>query len=366
LSQFRPPSCGVRASFLLQSYKSSIAENPGAIICFIIHQFCSDGNPRDGLYHQRQILLRNASSPVSTLLYLLKITWAWKPKVENVLRRQFPAILLAATLTVVFSAASVLSAYVAITGTDDEVLIRSEGVCNYWWAPSFDEAPMASFWSTQRQIFQESAGYVRDCYLTEPSVSEKLPTCKAFVRPRISFNITTGVECPFPGKQLCRNSTEGPIRLESEKINSNTHLGINAEQGDQVDFLQFMICTPVADTPETGYVSEDKSSRITYPSGGNGTIHERYFYYGPGSGNEDPQSNLTAEAISINTNRLQPYFFQANQAFSMNTSGNSFLPLPELQPVNSDLTLVILTNNVRYTSSFQDTLFGTQTYDNVT
>src|SRR6266498_3374339 len=49
-----------------------------SIIRFIIHQFRSTGEPRDGLYHQKQVTLRNTTSQTEILWKLSALTWSWK------------------------------------------------------------------------------------------------------------------------------------------------------------------------------------------------------------------------------------------------------------------------------------------------
>ncbi|KAH8893025.1 hypothetical protein GQ53DRAFT_646127, partial [Thozetella sp. PMI_491] len=48
------------------------------IIGFSLHRFLSTPTSEDGLHHQRQVILRNSSSPLDVAWTLLRVALAWK------------------------------------------------------------------------------------------------------------------------------------------------------------------------------------------------------------------------------------------------------------------------------------------------
>ena len=145
-----------------------------AIISFIAHQVRSDGNARDGLYHQRQTILRNANGPLYSLIYQARISWAWRNRAAQTWRRQFPLLTLGVVHIALFTASSILTSEVATAHTNGQVLLRGETPCQWWVSPS-DDPDQTSFWTTQRGVFREARDYATTCYMSnsEPDRNHK-------------------------------------------------------------------------------------------------------------------------------------------------------------------------------------------------
>lgn len=83
------------------------------ISCFIAHVFIySRSQSQDGLYHQRQALLRNAFSSEAGLLNLFQLSWAWRKTAER-----FGVYSLAINLSQYFT--STKANYLTVTSTLD-------------------------------------------------------------------------------------------------------------------------------------------------------------------------------------------------------------------------------------------------------
>lgn len=93
------------------------------IACLAIHHALYSGTSQDGIYHQRQAVLRNAANGTSGLWSLLQINWTWRRHTQS---RPYWRILPLATFTLtivcVFSLASIFSSQVS-TSMGNEVLL---------------------------------------------------------------------------------------------------------------------------------------------------------------------------------------------------------------------------------------------------
>jgi hypothetical protein len=99
------------------------------IIRFILHQSRSTSEPRDGLYHQQQASLKNASSQSQTLLKFLTLSWSWRSIADKTARRSLPILLLVAFHLAMFTVAGLFTSRVAYSSS--EALLRG-GICGYF------------------------------------------------------------------------------------------------------------------------------------------------------------------------------------------------------------------------------------------
>jgi hypothetical protein len=72
---------------------------------YLLHTVGSKTDDQDGTYHQRQAILRNGSLPFDALWDLLRLSYAWRGRAKKVFRRVFPAICLAAIISLASVAA---------------------------------------------------------------------------------------------------------------------------------------------------------------------------------------------------------------------------------------------------------------------
>lgn len=82
------------------------------LCCFAIHLKLSTDISRDGLHHQRQAILRNATTDVTGLQGFLHLAWNWRNRTTRPVFRLLPVITLTALITATFYAASILSSQV--------------------------------------------------------------------------------------------------------------------------------------------------------------------------------------------------------------------------------------------------------------
>jgi hypothetical protein len=96
-----------------------------AIVSFIAHIALSREAAQDGIYHQRQAILRNSSSSSSGLWNLLRISWAWRRhRKASPFKRIFPLLLFSFITLSTFAVAGIFSSRVA-TSSGGKGLVSS-------------------------------------------------------------------------------------------------------------------------------------------------------------------------------------------------------------------------------------------------
>ncbi|KAF1959274.1 hypothetical protein CC80DRAFT_591329 [Byssothecium circinans] len=99
------------------------------ILAFIIHQRRVTEASRDGLHHQQQVILRNATTPGITSRQLLTLIPPWRKYTNKPFWRSMPLILVALFNLSVFFTAGILVTEVT-KSSGKEVLIRSPNCGN--------------------------------------------------------------------------------------------------------------------------------------------------------------------------------------------------------------------------------------------
>lgn len=82
------------------------------LFCYVMHARLSTSKPQDGLYHQRQVVLRNAATDVIGLQYFAELAWNWRNRASKMWTRLLPLSISTAMITAAFHAASILSSQV--------------------------------------------------------------------------------------------------------------------------------------------------------------------------------------------------------------------------------------------------------------
>lgn len=96
------------------------------LFCFIAHACLSAGaTPQDGLYHQRQAILRNATTGFIGLQYFVQLGWGWRNKALKSWLRIIPLITVTALLVVSFYVAGIFSSQVRLPASVSSFLAVS-------------------------------------------------------------------------------------------------------------------------------------------------------------------------------------------------------------------------------------------------
>ncbi|KAI1132832.1 hypothetical protein F5Y10DRAFT_291787 [Nemania abortiva] len=268
------------------------------IVCFAFHRLYAKATPQNAVYHQRQAILRNSSTPEGGILQLVWLAWANRDRGD----RFTPLLMAIVALFCIsaFTAAGGLSSQIS-TAVGTEVLIRSLN-CGKFILLSPSKAEM----------IDNAANYAQQCYST--STAGTLD-CGRFVTKKLTSSVDDRAMCPFKEK-MCR-STSKNLRIDSGYISSHEHFGINSP--DEFFVRQILHCAPIT---TTGYTSQRNTSI------GNFTL----YHYGSVIATPGWLDYVHA-AKSIESQ-------YANKSTVISTS--DFRPISSIQREDADVTLVFL------------------------
>jgi predicted small integral membrane protein len=217
-------------------------------LCFILHQTRST---TDGLYHQQQIILRNAITAPNALWSLARSAVVWKSRVAAPLGRSAPLIFITTFHIICFSAAGLLSSQIASTRAG-QALVDSTA-CGYpKQLPAIRTATALTTSSAELDVFNaqvllgrftltKSQAYVRACYNGD---SEETAECGHFVRRSLvgdQASVDMQAACPF-GRDACMTKA---FRVDSGLLDSNKDIGLNEPPKNSVSFRRVTTCAPI-------------------------------------------------------------------------------------------------------------------------
>lgn len=267
---------GALLTAFLAIFVTTAGTNFWRIICFAVHQLFSSEVAEDGLYHQRQAVLRNAANETSGINALFRLCWAWRGRADKSLKRMLPLLCLALVIVSIFAVAGILSSRLGQMG--DEVLISSPScgeldlLAPSWMNGTKTETIFFPFTARRAAYF---AQYAQSCY---SDLSGRIGNCGPFVKSHISSKITRNADCPFH-QSICRRNNRN-IRLESS-LNTISDLGLNTPLKYQSTIRVITSCGPLitAGHKETYNFSASE-------------VYTRYFY-GQNSVNRSDPINYT-------------------------------------------------------------------------
>lgn len=208
------------------------------IFCFALHHSFSSEAPQDGLYHQRQAILRTSGTGVAGLWSLSRIAWAWRKNAPRVARRMLPTIATSICIISAFGAASIFSSWIS-TAMGNEVLLSGRNCGWTTWSKLsiYQQATLLNSYSSQ--VVSSSADYVQRCY----AQGAQRQDCPSFVRVSLPGSLDNNYTCPFDDK-LCQFDF-GNVRLDSGLLDSHHDLGINAPMEERFSYRRITECAPL-------------------------------------------------------------------------------------------------------------------------
>lgn len=232
------------------------------LICFALHWALSSEAPQDGIYHQMQAVLRNATTSANGLRNFFLLAWAWRAHRGQVLSRLAPMIAFAALIALAFSVSSIFVSRVS-TSTGDDVLLKGSNCRPYFVQPlSLNLTSLSSsYWSQQGA---SSLNYARYCY-NGNVLKQK---CKTYIKDRLQYSKRLNFSCPFSNGMCLHNTSV--LQLDTGYLDSHTDFGINAAPDDRFAYRNVATCAPLR---RDGYVR-------TQPIPGNEQNVESFYFFG--------------------------------------------------------------------------------------
>ncbi|KAF1941655.1 hypothetical protein EJ02DRAFT_512318 [Clathrospora elynae] len=321
------------------------------ITCFAIHLRQSSAIPQDGIYHQRQAILKNSDNATAGLISWYQLLKAWRKVGHRPYRRVLPLGLLTATMAVGFTAASLLSSRIA-SAMGQEVLIRGScgvNILGHYIAgqdknPAVETSPefftvLVPFLAQRLVSF---SNYALSCY----SDNSNTHGCNTFLKPRLPFTSNRNASCPFQG-DIC-HLANGNLLLDTGYLDSHFDLGMNTRPEERFMYRRTTHCAPL--------VSKGYTTSVNFTTSGVETPYTQYSY-GPiyqspnATGNASyvyPQSSASDRLQSGKNTGFPEYtlgMVYANVINGSNAPNRAFTPIDALHRSDADVTLVFLSSN---------------------
>ncbi|KAF2142260.1 uncharacterized protein K452DRAFT_200233, partial [Aplosporella prunicola CBS 121167] len=315
------------------------------IVCFALHHWLSSEFPQDGLYHQRQAILRTSGTGVAGALALARTAWAWRKNATNISMRTVPIVALAITVAATFGAAGVFSSRIS-SSMGKEVLLTGKDCGWIAWVNASLYQQGAELVPYASQITSSSSDYNQRCY----SKGAGRQDCPTFVQINLPTTVDGNYSCPF-ADAVCK-SRYGNIRLDTGYLNSHHHLGMNAPKDERILYRRVTECAPLNTDNYT----------LPYPEGRNITS---YFYGTNVNGVGTTQLPITAQFSTDkpfkSTSQTSDYSVMSMVAF-VDTNKVEFVPIKELQRNDADVSLHFFSsNNVLFADKSDDAIYSAHT-----
>lgn len=182
------------------------------ILCFALHRFYSTSHAQDAIYHQRQAILRNSSSPEHGIRLLLQLLLTGR-RSKKPFRPVFAAFL-AVFCICAFTVAGGFSSRIP-TAIGNEVLLKSVN-CGYESGHSKTRSPYYPSTPYDAKILNNAANYAQQCYSNS---SASLVDCGRFVTQSIDGYVNKTAGCPFR-EEMCRRGSSN-LWLDTGYISSH-------------------------------------------------------------------------------------------------------------------------------------------------
>ncbi|KAK7994442.1 cytochrome p450 protein [Apiospora marii] len=298
------------------------------IFAIVFHQRYSTSNSRDAIgsrddiYRQRQIALRNSSSPESALTSFVGLMWTWRHAAKRSWLRLLPVTLFVFCSIVTFTVAGGFSSQISSAG---DVLLKGDNCqipnTNMW---SGDVSLADLLRSYLARFSNNIANYAKNCYSDQGS---GLLECSKFVT-RALPTASTDYEAPCPfASGICRRNNSN-IRLDTGQLHSNTLFGMNARQEDTFTWRYVLQCAPLETKGRTRNIISDNHTFTAYN-------------YGPMFTGSFDEVNYTYVVPDLETH---DHYFSRRQGNFINES-SSFYPDSSVDEHNGDVSLMFLSGN---------------------
>ncbi|QPC71273.1 hypothetical protein HYE68_002025 [Fusarium pseudograminearum] len=285
------------------------------IIAFTTHQFAAAGGKHDGLYYQRQVILRNVKSAPAAAWLFIQQAWHWRGIARSSYSRTLPLALFCIIYSVGFAILAVFSSQISDSASAYR-LLRSPS-CGFQ-IPS-EEYQKATFDN------QRAALYSKECYSNTSS-----PMCNMLPTRKLEW-ASSSVDCPFGGK-VCLDTPS--LKMESGMIDTHYDLGLNNPPKNRLKYRRETVCSPL-NTGDgfTQYINGSEADslgwqdnvliRYLYGKNLNGTINHTHIY------------NTFGRNINIGYSTWT-FFYPYNSVWQ---------PVDELLVPDTDLTLMLIAPN---------------------
>ena len=339
---------------LLALFVTMAAGQCWTILRFTLHQIRASFPERQSslLHNKQQVVLRNATTAITTAQLLLSLRWASRKFVSEAQPSSIPLVAFAVFSAAFFLAAGVFSNTLANAGP--YVLSRSPW-CGFWnqtYLSVTQSGVDGALGSIEvLTLFQESVAkrehdvklsveYAQGCYLGQSTGSSN---CDTFQTSAIEFSTVNTKDCPFMS-EICRSDVDTVV-FDTGLLDSHTDLGINAANRDRLSYRRVTKCTVLDGSKQTtGFVNQSTSME------GQPTLKIARANFGPsiswGKNETYSYSNFADFYTNFAGEWSMSYQLGSDWAYAnasvQNQGYSTFTPIPELAKALADADFVLL------------------------
>ncbi|KAI0531555.1 hypothetical protein GGR58DRAFT_524421 [Xylaria digitata] len=304
------------------------------VLCFAFHRLYATAASQNAVYHQRQAILRNSSTPEGGIQQLVQLIWANRKR--NGRFAPLLMVIVAVICIVTFTAAGGLSSQIS-TAMGTEVLIRSLN-CGIQELKNVGAVGPQNFFAlapSRAEMIENAANYAQQCYST--GAARNLD-CGRFVTKKLASFIDDNAACPFKEK-ICRSSSRN-LRIDSGYISSHEQLGLNSP--DRFFARNVLRCAPITITGYTSQQSTPIGNITLYHYGGVLAPSGRKDYVFAAKSIESQYAfgfSPDFPAIGGNYEVTPIYYRMQNKTV---TTNSEFIPIDPMLRKDADVVLIFL------------------------
>ncbi|KAL6708154.1 hypothetical protein ACN47E_003338 [Coniothyrium glycines] len=327
--------------------------------CFALHRYFSSAEPQDGVYHQRQAILRNSDTAQDGAWRLLMSMFAWRSgqRARKPILRLLPIVVAAFVMSALFGVASIFSSNVTSENLN-QVLLKGTRCGSYNLSKPEDSVMQ------QLTILQPFAAekanrflnYGMQCYTNETHTDG----CNLYVKPRLPLTSTRGTPCPF-GDDICKLDNDNLV-MDTGLLDSLDDLGINTAPEHRFQLRMVYQCAPLK---TQGYTSDYNDSehgavkRYMYGSHWNVRQVNNFTYELPVNGAYLPDDNTTSANIPRLEYQLGAVSHLATPNETLLVSPNSWAPIDALMSMDADVHVLFMSApEIHYATAVDDPWFA--------
>lgn len=227
---------------LTGAFISMVAVRLWMIVALIVYRRYSDTAAQDTIHQQRQVILRNSSTPDAGFISFCRLIWAWRRE-RRVVLRILPALLCAIVISAGFAVAGAFSSKISFSSNDgDDVLLKGSSCALTGLEYMIDDPKLQS--RQLRRIVErvnDASSYARECYATNSSGNHG---CDGFTIRTLPTAIhNTSARCPF-FNGVCMSDSNN-LLLDTGYIRSDEHLGLNTPKDQTFAVRHVSQCAPL-------------------------------------------------------------------------------------------------------------------------
>jgi hypothetical protein len=217
-------------------------------------------------------VLRNSGSALTAALRFMQLSLNWRPssrtaKNESAASHTLFYITTALMVSVGFGVIGTFVSQLITKAASGQVLLIPQQ-CGYFELRNYTNPDNAKIYLSADADAQMYAGR---CY----EMKSKL-ACKSNMKKLIQ-SAATDESCPFGKPDICLGSSKPAYRMESELMDSNHELGLNAESSQRLQIRKVATCVPLN---LANYVTHEEKN-ISVGERGFNNVNIAFFQLGP-------------------------------------------------------------------------------------